>query len=145
MMQPLEWMACRMFDQSQSQDDDPDVHLPPHDDCLAKMGNWSEPEKWAWRQICAREPIDFNKLYGKPENVDDIANDKRRVLSAQFLRQILEEPRFQPYTQTAAVDVVGPSCRPYRLVIHRSAFSAYPTVRSAATLISTASRSCEAS
>jgi hypothetical protein len=93
-------------DQSQSQDDD-SVHIPPQDDCLAKMGNWSEPEKWAWRQICARERIDFDKFYGKPKDVDDIANDGRRVLSAQFLRQILEDPRFQPYTQTAAVNIVG--------------------------------------
>jgi hypothetical protein len=95
-----------LADQSQSQDDD-FVHIPPQDDCLAKMGNWSEPEKWAWRQICSRERIDFDKLYGKQKNIDDLANDGRRVLSAQFLRQIFEDPRFQPYTQTAAVSIVG--------------------------------------
>jgi hypothetical protein len=93
-------------DQSQSQDDS-EVHIPPQEDCLTKMGNWSEPEKWAWRQICARERIDFDKLYGKPKDVDDIASDGRRVLSAQFLRQIFEQPVFQPYTQTAAVEIVG--------------------------------------
>lgn len=93
--------------QIQSQDEESEVHIAPQDDCLAKMGDWSEPEKWAWRQICARERIDFDQRYGKPKNVDDLANDQRRILSAQFLRQILEDPRFQPYTQTAAVDIAG--------------------------------------
>jgi len=93
--------------QIQSQDEESEVHIAPQDDCLAKMGDWSEPEKWAWRQICARERIDFDQRYGKPKNVDDLANDQRRILSAQFLRQILEDPRFQRYTRTAAVDIAG--------------------------------------
>jgi hypothetical protein len=93
--------------QNQSQDDDSDVHIPPQPDCLAKIGNWSEPEKWAWQQICARERVDFDKRYGKPKKIDDLASDERRALSAQFLRQILEEPTFQPYTQNAAVAIVG--------------------------------------
>ena len=86
---------------------DDSVHIPPQDDCLAKMGNWSEPEKWAWQQICSRERIDFDTLYGKPRDIDDIANDGHRLLSAKFFRQILEDPRFEPYTKSAAVDIVG--------------------------------------
>jgi hypothetical protein len=93
--------------QSQSQDYGSDVHIPPQEDCLDKIGDWSEPEKWAWQQICARENVDFDKRYGKLKDLDDLAGDKRRELSAQFLRQILEEPRFQPYTQNAAVAIVG--------------------------------------
>jgi hypothetical protein len=42
----------------------PPIQIPPQAECLAKTGNWSEPEKWAWQQICAREPIDFNRRSG---------------------------------------------------------------------------------
>ena len=45
-------------------DHTPSIQVPPQAECLAKTGSWSEPEKWAWQQICAREPIDFNKRSG---------------------------------------------------------------------------------
>ncbi len=41
------------------------VRIPAPPDCLAKVGNWAEPEKWAWQQICAREAIDFDERYKK--------------------------------------------------------------------------------
>jgi hypothetical protein len=75
------------------QENDLHIRLPPQRECLKEIGDWSEPEKWAWTQICAREPIDFNKLYGETEDLDRLPTDSRRRLGGEFLRQIFEDYR----------------------------------------------------
>ncbi len=93
-----------------SQQNDSHIHIPPQHECLEKTGNWSEPELWAWTKICAREPIDFDKRYGGQrdrKDFDKLVSDSRRHLSAEFLRQILEDSQLAPYTQNAAIDIIG--------------------------------------
>jgi hypothetical protein len=58
---------------------------------------WSEPERWAWEKIRARQIADFNKDQGEldPRTLDGW-NDKRK-LSPEFLKDILLQecyPRF---------------------------------------------------
>jgi hypothetical protein len=89
---------------------DSDVHIPPQSECMAKTGDWSEPERWAWTQICSREPIDFDKRYGVSrdgENLDRLATDPRRRIGAVFLRQIFEDPRLSIFTQNTSIDITG--------------------------------------
>lgn len=74
------------------------------------MGNWSEPEKWAWQQICARERIDFDKRYNRQttrNNLNSLKSDPARRLGAGFFRELFENPQLSAFTQNAAIDVVG--------------------------------------
>jgi hypothetical protein len=88
-----------------------EVHasIPPLPTCLALAGDWSEPEKWAWTQICSREPIDFDKRYGTSgrKNFDGFDSDPRRLLSAAFVRQIFENPRLAPFVQGTLIEFAG--------------------------------------
>ncbi len=93
-----------------SEQEPPSVSLAPDADCLAKAGHWSEPEQWAWTQLCARERIDFDKRYGTKTGAKDVQklkSDARRRLSALFLRQLFEEPRYAAIVQKMAVHIVA--------------------------------------
>ena len=79
-------------------------------ECVATAGDWQEPERWAWQQICARQPIDFNKRYGtlKPAPAPDaLAAETRRHLGADFLREIFEDPTYATHTQNAPIHIAG--------------------------------------
>jgi hypothetical protein len=89
---------------------DVSIPIPPQPECLAKTGNWSDPERWAWQQICARERIDFDKRYGKQTaagNLDSLKSDPARLLSASFFRELFENSQLSPFSQNAAIDVTG--------------------------------------
>lgn len=90
--------------------DDVSIPIPPQPECLAKARNWSEPERWAWQQICAREPIDFDKRYGKQtaaDNLDSLKSDPTRLLGASFFRELFESPQLSSFSQNAAIDITG--------------------------------------
>ena len=97
-------------DKAGSDDNDISIQIPPQAECLARTGNWSEPEKWAWQQICARERIDFDKRYNKETKKGDLEtlkSDPRRRLGASFFRELFESPQLSAFTQNAAVSVTG--------------------------------------
>lgn len=97
-------------DNARTDDDDVSVRIQPQAECLGKAGNWTEPEKWAWQQICARERVDFDKRYGKetsPSDLDSLKSDPMRRLGAGFVRELFENPQLSTYTQNAAVDISG--------------------------------------
>ncbi len=90
--------------------DDLAVRIPAPPDCLAKAGNWAEPEKWAWQQICAREAIDFDERYkknGKKPDIDSLKSDPNRRLGASFVREIFENPGLSSIAQNASIQIVG--------------------------------------
>jgi hypothetical protein len=94
----------------ESDDDGISIRIPPQPECLAKMGDWTEPEKWAWQQICAREKIDFDKLHNKEssgDNLDSLKSDPARLLGASFFRSLFENPQLAVFTQNAAIDITG--------------------------------------
>jgi hypothetical protein len=91
-------------------DDDISIRIPPQPECLARMANWSEPEKWAWQQICARERVDFDKRYNKEttkDDLDSLKSDPSRRLGASFFRELFENPQLSTFTQNAAVNITG--------------------------------------
>jgi hypothetical protein len=86
------------------------IQISPQAECLAKAGNWSEVEKWAWQQICAREPIDFNKRSGAsvPQaKLPTLKSDPSRKLGAGFIRELFESSELTSVTQSAPVNIIG--------------------------------------
>src|SRR5215472_5865671 len=91
-------------------DHTPSIQVPPQAECLAKTGSWSESEKWAWQQICAHEPIDFNKRSGATVQKDKLSTlkaDPSRKLGASFIRELFESSQLASVTQSAPVNIVG--------------------------------------
>jgi hypothetical protein len=84
--------------------DHPTIKAPA--ECLAAMGNWSEPERWAWSRICAREQVNFDIRYTTPARGGDfaqLAGDPRRLISAAFVRQIFEDSRLAAFAKDTFV------------------------------------------
>ena len=55
---------------------------------------WTEPEKWAWKEICEGRTADFNKPFNGPHDPRNPQHDRkwsdgRRTLSSDFLEAIL--------------------------------------------------------
>lgn len=97
-------------EKTDSGDDDISIRIPAQPECLAKMGHWTEPEKWAWQQICARESIDFDKRYGKKttkDHLDSLKEDPSRLLGASFFRELFENPQLSSFTQNTAINITG--------------------------------------
>ena len=91
-------------------DGDLAVRIPAPPDCLAKVGNWAEPEKWAWQQICAREAIDFDERYkknGKRPDINSLKSDPGRRLGASFVRKSERIPGLSTIAQNASIQIVG--------------------------------------
>lgn len=91
-------------------DHTPSIQIPSQAECLAKAGNWNAPEKWAWQQICAREPIDFNKRSGASipqDKLSTLKSDPSRKLGASFIRELFESSQLAVVTQGAPVNIIG--------------------------------------
>lgn len=74
---------------------------------------WSEPEEWAWGEICAGRWADFNKRPGyekldprNPED-DDKWKNGRRTLSSRFLKDILLDEPFRSVIPHSGVRIYG--------------------------------------
>jgi hypothetical protein len=82
---------------------------------LAKFSaGWTEPEQWAWKQIEAGEPADFNardRRYYIGFNVLDPCNEngwaENRRLRVKFLQDILMKKFFADPTPDAGVRILG--------------------------------------
>ncbi len=99
-------------DNPDAEDEDVSIRIPSPPECLARAGNWTEPEKWAWQQICARERIDFDKrakITSPPERLrtDTLKSDASRRLGASFMRELFENPQLSVFTQNASIDITG--------------------------------------
>ena len=74
--------------------------IDPHED-------WTEAERWAWKQIQAGAVADFN---GKLGEVADPAKpedwDKRRTLRRRFLEAIIEPP-WREHVHRKGIRIVG--------------------------------------
>ena len=76
---------------------------------------WTEPEKWAWREICEGRNADFNwrftylkeKIYPKEPQYNYKWLDEQRVLSSGFLRTILLSQPFRSAIQRQGVHIIG--------------------------------------
>ncbi|MFQ5535527.1 MAG: hypothetical protein ACE5EM_11980, partial [Sphingomonadales bacterium] len=78
------------------------------DDCLAKMGDWTTPEKWVWEQICNEKDASFSEYPdGKRHWFRDDHEDEDRLLSAAFLETILLEPSYTRVIPTHGVAIGG--------------------------------------
>ena len=66
------------------------------DHSLSIPETWSPAERWAWEDIAAGRPADFDRRYASaadPGRVDGWENaDSDRKLSADFLKAILDSP-----------------------------------------------------
>jgi hypothetical protein len=85
----------------------------PTKECLKKGTSnsaWSEPEHWAWTQICQRRQINFDRRYCPPNSYFDIASDgqdAKRHLSGNFIRQIFEDHTYASELRAASVYIEG--------------------------------------
>jgi len=73
---------------------------------------WTEPEHWAWEQICSRQMVDFDKRYcptGQRADLKSVDQDSRRHLRGEFLRQILETNAFASEIESQPITIVGAS------------------------------------
>ncbi|MDE0332937.1 MAG: hypothetical protein OXL41_13850 [Nitrospinae bacterium] len=77
--------------------------------------NWTEPEQWAWTEICEGRPADFNKRYSYVFNLknpdewsyDNFGLDWRRTLTPDFLRTILLNESFRSAIPHRGVRIIG--------------------------------------
>ena len=73
---------------------------------------WSDPESWAWIEICEGRDANFNRYINlslNPRNPlhDHEWNDPRRTLSRQFLRSILLREPYRSAIPYRGVSIVG--------------------------------------
>ena len=76
---------------------------------------WTEPEKWAWREICEGRNADLHrrlghskeKTYSKKPRYDYKWSEEQRVLSSGFLRTILLSQPFRRAIQRQGVHIIG--------------------------------------
>ena len=79
----------------------------------SERANWTDSEKWAWKQICEGRNADFNKRRGNerldPKNLkhDSKWENRRRTLSSSFLKTILLNERFRSAIPHRGVRIFG--------------------------------------
>jgi hypothetical protein len=107
------------------------VYVVDETECVAKVDpkwGWSEPEKWAWAQICGHLPVDFDErkanecakdaldhdtVYKKEldnfrkKSPQELADDLSRRLSGNFLSRVFGEPILRPHTWTEQLRFAG--------------------------------------
>ncbi|MCH7539677.1 MAG: hypothetical protein IH999_04665 [Proteobacteria bacterium] len=72
------------------------------------LPEWSEPEHWAWSEICEGREADFNQLYGvwlDPKEADGWNDDRK--LSQAFLETILLHKPFRGALTRKGVRIIG--------------------------------------
>jgi hypothetical protein len=84
-------------------------------DCIESADDyWTSTERWAWVQICARQPIDLDWLPGntKKHSPDTCSadprryrDDPRRYLNGLFIEKIFTDPRYADRTQNAPISI----------------------------------------
>ena len=82
---------------------------------LAKFSaDWTEPELWAWEQIAAGEPADFNardrRYYSEFSDLDPCKENgwaENRRLRVKFLQDILTRKVFADATPYGGVRILG--------------------------------------
>ena len=78
------------------------IALPGENCRVRSLSNWTQAEKWAWKNICENDAVNFNEYLNEnldptnPEHEDRWA-DGRRTLSASFLNTIL---LYKPFRST---------------------------------------------
>lgn len=110
------------------------VYVVDQTACVAKVDpkwGWSEPEIWAWTQLCGHLPVDFderkanecakhpvdgldhdtvyrNELDGfRKKSPRELADDPSRRLSGNFLSKVFGEPILRPHTWTEQLRFAG--------------------------------------
>ena len=86
----------------------------PGEQCrVHPLDEWTEPEKWAWKQICEGRNADFNKRPGNealdprnPKHDKKWANGRRK-LSSSFLKTILLHEPFRSAIPYRGVRIIG--------------------------------------
>ena len=77
---------------------------------LAIPDSWTPSERWAWSEILAGRPADFDKRYGASLDPDTPSDwdraDADRRLSPECLEMILKAP-FATSLQTTDISIVG--------------------------------------
>ena len=78
------------------------IALPGEKCRVRSLSNWTQAEKWAWKNICENEIVNFNEYLNEnldPTNPDhdDRWADGRRTLRASFLNTIL---LYEPFRST---------------------------------------------
>ena len=73
---------------------------------------WTEPEKWAWREICEGRIANFNERYNEPLDPrnpqhDHKWSDGRRTLSSDFLESILLHEPFRSAIPDRGIVIVA--------------------------------------
>jgi hypothetical protein len=69
---------------------------------------WTDAERWAWKEIFSGRAVDFNARYARradPSNPGDWSNEDRK-LSADFIKSILAEP-FVSSLQKKSIAISG--------------------------------------
>ena len=89
---------------------------------------WTEPEKWAWKEICEGRAADFNKRSNEPLDPQNPQHDRkwsdgRRTLSSDFLEAILLHEPFRSAIPDRGVEIVAAyferNVNLYAAVVHR--------------------------
>lgn len=82
-------------------------------DCLAmQSADWSESEVWAWGRLCHDQTVDMNLLTGstgdlRPWQVTEGEWDSERILSSQFLYDILREDHYRSAMSNKRIAILG--------------------------------------
>ena len=107
------------------------VYVVDQTACVAKVDpkwGWSEPEVWAWTQLCGHLPVDFDErkanecaehvldhdtVYKKEldrllkKSPRELADDPSRRLSGNFLSKVFGEPILRTHTWTEQLRFAG--------------------------------------
>lgn len=68
---------------------------------------WSETEKWVWQQVCRKETADFNRRDGDLDPKGSDGWSERRLISPEFLEDILIHDPFRSALDRKGVHIVG--------------------------------------
>ncbi len=68
---------------------------------------WSETEKWVWQQVCRKETADFNRRDGELDPKGSDGWSERRLISPEFLEDILIHDPFRSALDRKGVHIVG--------------------------------------
>lgn len=68
---------------------------------------WSETEKWVWQQVCRKEIADFNRRDGELDPKGSDGWSERRIISPEFLEDILVHDPFRSAFDRKGIHIVG--------------------------------------